>query len=99
MLKVSIAEVNRSLLKKIGVNLLTQDPTGGFKFGIGQGKPGIYPAASWPDQRRDRGQIIRSAIGSTIAGHATQAVRPRPLLGRSTSLRPTASSPRSPSRT
>jgi small ligand-binding sensory domain FIST len=33
-LKVRIAEVNRSLLKKIGVNLLASDPTGGFKFGL-----------------------------------------------------------------
>ncbi len=37
MLKVKIAEVNRSLLKQIGVNLLSSDPTSGFKFGIGQG--------------------------------------------------------------
>ena len=36
-LKVRIAEVNRSLLKQIGVNLLSSDPTSGFKFGIGQG--------------------------------------------------------------
>jgi len=36
-LKVRIAEVNRSLLKKIGVNLLSKDGTGGFQFGIGQG--------------------------------------------------------------
>jgi pilus assembly protein CpaC len=39
-LKVRIAEVNRSLLKKVGVNLLAQDTTGGFLFGIGQGNPG-----------------------------------------------------------
>ena len=38
-LKVRIAEVNRSLLKKIGVNLLASDPTGGFKFGLAQGDP------------------------------------------------------------
>jgi pilus assembly protein CpaC len=36
-LKVRIAEVNRTLLKNIGVNLLSSDPTSGFKFGIGQG--------------------------------------------------------------
>lgn len=39
-LKVRIAEVNRSLLKQVGVNLLTKDLTGGFQFGIGQGNPG-----------------------------------------------------------
>lgn len=36
-LKVKIAEVNRSLVKDIGMNLLTSDSTGGFQFGIGQG--------------------------------------------------------------
>ncbi len=36
-LKVRIAEVSRDLLKSIGVNLFSSDPTSGFKFGIGQG--------------------------------------------------------------
>jgi pilus assembly protein CpaC len=40
-LKVKIAEVNRSLLKQVGVNLLSSDPTSGFKFGIGQGPAGV----------------------------------------------------------
>ena len=46
-LKVRIAEVNRSLLKQIGVNLLSRDTSGGFQFGIGQGNPGTFgtPAA------------------------------------------------------
>jgi len=46
-LKVQMAEVSRSLLKQIGVNLLTRDTTGGFQFGIGQGNPGTFgsPAA------------------------------------------------------
>jgi pilus assembly protein CpaC len=39
-LKVKIAEVNRSLLKQIGVNLFSSDPTSGFKFGIAQGDTG-----------------------------------------------------------
>ena len=39
-LKVRIAEVNRSALKSIGVNLLSRDLTSGFQFGIGQGNPG-----------------------------------------------------------
>ena len=37
MLKVKIAEVSRSLVRNIGVNLLTADSTGGFNFGVGQG--------------------------------------------------------------
>ena len=44
-LKVRIAEVNRSLLKQVGVNLLTKDLTGGFQFGIGQGNPGTITGA------------------------------------------------------
>src|SRR5688500_14772936 len=39
-LKVKIAEVNRSLLKQIGVNLFSSDSTSGFQFGIGQGASG-----------------------------------------------------------
>ena len=40
MLKVRIVEVNRSLLKSMGVNLLSHDSTGGFGFAIGRGNPG-----------------------------------------------------------
>jgi len=40
MLKVRIAEVNRGLLKSIGVNLLNRDSRSGHLFGIGRGNPG-----------------------------------------------------------
>jgi pilus assembly protein CpaC len=44
MLKVTIAEVSRSLVKEIGVNLLNRDNDGGsgngFIFGVGQGNAG-----------------------------------------------------------
>jgi len=36
-LKVRIAEVNRSVVKQIGVNLLSSDSTGGFNLGVAQG--------------------------------------------------------------
>jgi pilus assembly protein CpaC len=39
-LKVRVAEVSRTLLKQIGVNLFSSDATSGFKFGIGQGDGG-----------------------------------------------------------
>jgi pilus assembly protein CpaC len=39
-LKVRIAEVNRTMIKQVGVNLFSSDPTSGFKFGIGQGTGG-----------------------------------------------------------
>jgi pilus assembly protein CpaC len=37
-LHVKIAEVSRSLVKEIGVNLLTRDTTNGFNFGVAQGR-------------------------------------------------------------
>lgn len=37
-LQVKIAEVSRSLSKEIGVNLLNRDTTGGFLFGVAQGR-------------------------------------------------------------
>lgn len=37
-LQVRIAEVNKNFSKNIGFNLMTSDFTGGFKFGIGQGR-------------------------------------------------------------
>ena len=46
MLQVKIAEVSRSLVRQIGTNLLSQDTTSGFLFGIGRGSPGtITPGA------------------------------------------------------
>ncbi|HEY7810776.1 MAG TPA: type II and III secretion system protein family protein [Allosphingosinicella sp.] len=38
MLHVKIAEVSRSLVREIGVNLLTRDQTGGFLFGVSNGR-------------------------------------------------------------
>jgi pilus assembly protein CpaC len=46
MLQVRVAEVNRSLVREIGVNLLSHDAsgaTGGFQFGIAQGRAGLAP--------------------------------------------------------
>lgn len=37
-LQVKVAEVSRSLLKEIGVNLLSRDTSGGFLFGISRGR-------------------------------------------------------------
>lgn len=41
-LQVRVAEVSRSFVKNIGMNLATSDSTGGFQFGIGQGR-GFFP--------------------------------------------------------
>jgi len=42
-LRVRFAEVNRSLIRSLGVNLTTVDSTSGFKFGIGQGRTSGIP--------------------------------------------------------
>jgi pilus assembly protein CpaC len=40
-LQVRIAEVSRSFVRTLGVNLTSMDPSSGFKFGIGQGREGF----------------------------------------------------------
>jgi Flp pilus assembly secretin CpaC len=44
---VKIAEVSRDLLKQVGMNLFSTDPTSGFQFGINQGA-GTAPAPGAP---------------------------------------------------
>ena len=65
-LKVRIAEVNRSLLKQIGMNLLTSTK-GGFQIGVSQGQ-GIHlpPVTCTEDCTPPR--VIRNPLGSTISG-------------------------------
>ena len=48
MLKVTIAEVSRTLVKEIGVNLLNRDNSGGFLFGVAQGNPGTIQTVTTP---------------------------------------------------
>jgi pilus assembly protein CpaC len=64
-LRVRIAEVNRSLLKQIGVNLLTSSK-GSFQVGLSQGQ-GIYLPPPGGGST-GAGSIIRSATGSTLSG-------------------------------
>jgi len=66
MLKVKIAEVNRSLIKQFGVNLLTGDSTSGFQFGLAQGQ-GIWIPEAGSDSTSPP-SVIRNAIGSTLSG-------------------------------
>jgi len=53
-LQVRFAEVSRSFIKNVGVNLKSLDRTGGFLFGIGSGRdagtitPGTPPTATTP---------------------------------------------------
>src|SRR3954453_15354344 len=48
LLKVRIAEINRSMLKKVGVNLLNRDTGTSSLFGIGQGNPGTINTVKGP---------------------------------------------------
>ncbi len=63
-LRVRIAEVNRTLLKQIGVNLLTSDSTGGFNFGVAQGGGIALPTPGGDTQFPPT--VLRSPIGSTL---------------------------------
>lgn len=45
-LRVKIAEVNRSVLKSVGVNLFSRDSTSGFQFGVAQGT-GTVPGSTF----------------------------------------------------
>ena len=55
MLRVRFSEVNRDYAKNIGFNILANDPTGGFKFGIAQGNVDT-----------DTNTLIRSATGTSL---------------------------------
>jgi pilus assembly protein CpaC len=66
-LKVKIAEVNRSLIKQFGVNILATDPTSGFQFGLAQGQGIALPTVGEDGSITPAG-IIRGAIGSTLSG-------------------------------
>ena len=65
-LRVKIAEVNRSLLKQIGVNLLASDSTSGFQFGVAQGGGIWLPEAG--EENPAPPQVLRNVIGSTLSG-------------------------------
>ena len=47
-LQVRIAEVSRSFVRAIGVNLASIDGTGGFQFGVGQGRAGYIEGGQLP---------------------------------------------------
>lgn len=55
-LQVRIAEVSRSLVRDIGVNLNTIDATGGFKFGLGQGRGAA--STFWPGRALGVGTAV-----------------------------------------
>jgi len=64
-LRVRVAEVNRSLLKQVGVNLFSADATSGFKFGLGQGD---FTAGSGPGSNPF--SVSPLGLGGTTIGAA-----------------------------
>ena len=77
MLQVKIAEVSRTVVRQIGVNLLARDTSSGFLFGAGQGNPGsisTVTADGDPSGVAKGGTLFnftRPALGTTFgaAGH------------------------------
>jgi pilus assembly protein CpaC len=65
-LKVRIAEVNRSLLKQVGFNLLSRDTTSGFQFGIGKGNPGTFGSPGLGDTPAVPKGFNISPVGTTL---------------------------------
>ena len=65
MLKVTIAEVSRSLVRNVGTNLLTRDQSGGFLFGVGRGNPGTINVAQGPADPLT-GVVPQTVTGATF---------------------------------
>jgi pilus assembly protein CpaC len=65
-LQVRFAEVSRSFVKNIGANLTTIDGTGGFKFGIGSGRP---PASNITTDPR-----LPLGIGGAVQGYTRDPI-------------------------
>jgi pilus assembly protein CpaC len=77
MLQVRIAEVNRSLVREIGTNLLSRDSSSGTLFGIGRGNPGTFNIAEGPADpvtgvtpQTLTGVTFNNLVGSTTLGAA-----------------------------
>jgi pilus assembly protein CpaC len=66
-LKVRIAEVNRSALKQIGVNLFSRDATSGFQFGLAQGS-GLAVAPGTPFTVKGSGPGISLGTAGRFLG-------------------------------
>ena len=73
-LQVRIAEVSRSFVKNIGVNLATADSTGGFKFGLTRGRAAGGSSQYIPNSPlgvgfdSGPGTLVTKGNGSTFAG-------------------------------
>ncbi|MBB4860240.1 pilus assembly protein CpaC [Novosphingobium chloroacetimidivorans] len=72
-LQVRFAEVSRSLVKQLNSNLSTLDGTGGFKFGIGQGRPtGPFNAERF--SALGMGQTVTTTIRDPATGQIVTTI-------------------------
>ena len=80
-LQVRFAEVSRSLVKQLGVNLTTIDGTGGFKFGMGQGRaPGSFITTD-PNLPLGIGSNVQGITrGLPTIDPITGVIRPGPFI-------------------
>jgi pilus assembly protein CpaC len=69
-LQVRIAEVSRSFVRALGVNLTSIDATSGFQFGVGQGRPGFITG----------GQLSALGVGNTPVGYIVDPTDPTQLI-------------------
>ncbi len=70
-LRVRFAEVNRTLARNIGVNLNTIDSSGGFQFGVGQGRTGFFTGGTGLDAL---------GVGNTPFGFAPDPLNPGEVI-------------------
>ena len=66
-LQVRIAEVSRSVVRAIGMNLTSIDSSSGFKFGVGQGREGAIPQFS-PGRSLGTGSETVDRVFNPITG-------------------------------
>ena len=69
-LQVRIAEVSRSFVRAIGVNLTSTDSSSGFQFGVGQGRTGFISG----------GQLDALGVGNTPSGYIVDPTDPTQLI-------------------
>lgn len=72
-LQVRFAEVSRSLMKNLSSNLTTIDGTGGFKFGMGQGRPPATFITTDPN--------LPLGVGSNVTGFTIDPTQIDPVTG------------------
>jgi len=72
-LQVRFAEVSRSLVKTLNSNLSTIDGTGGFKFGLGQGRPSGTTVTTDPNLPLGIGSSVQGYTINPINGQIIQA--------------------------